>query len=82
MGVLRDQLTARRQLREQQVIELLLQGCEDSEIASQLHVAKRTIKMNMNVLFRRFKISGGIKRVKLAVILYRIQVRQNATPPV
>ena len=60
--------------REQQIAELLLQGCDNSEIASQLQMARRTVKAHFNRLFMRFGITGGIKRVKLATILYRRQI--------
>jgi len=59
--------------REQQVVELLLQGCDNAEIASQLKMALRTVKMHFNRLFLRFGITSGIKRVKLATLLYRRQ---------
>jgi DNA-binding NarL/FixJ family response regulator len=55
--------------REQQIAELLLQGCDNSEIARQLKMARRTVKAHFNRLFLRFAITGGIKRVKLATIL-------------
>src|SRR6202451_2281285 len=60
--------------REQQIVELLLQGCDNAEIASQLKMARRTVKAHFNRLFLRFGINGGIKRVKLATLLYRRQM--------
>src|SRR6266699_1299530 len=60
--------------REQQITELLLQGCDNSEIAGQLQMARRTVKAHFNRLFMRFGITGGIKRVKLATMLYRRQI--------
>src|SRR6202161_222007 len=60
--------------REKQIVELLLQGCDNSEIARQLKMARRTVKAHFNRLFLRFAITGGIKRVKLATILYRRQL--------
>jgi hypothetical protein len=60
--------------REQQIAELLLQGCDNSEIARQLKMARRTVKAHFNRLFLRFAVTGGIKRVKLATILYRRQL--------
>src|SRR6185295_7614888 len=60
--------------REQQIAELLLQGCDNAEIARQLKMARRTVKAHFNRLFLRFAITGGIKRVKLATILYRRQL--------
>ena len=62
--------------REQQIVELLLQGCDNAEIASQLNMARRTVKAHFNRLFLRFGITGGIKRVKLATLLYRRQACQ------
>jgi DNA-binding NarL/FixJ family response regulator len=59
--------------REQQIVELLLQGCDNAEIAKQLKMARRTVKAHFNRLFLRFGINGGIKRVKLATLLYRRQ---------
>jgi hypothetical protein len=69
--------------REQQIIDLLLQGCDNSQIAQDLNIAERTVKAHFNRLFMRFGIRGGIKRVKLATMLYRRQLwseRQSSTP--
>jgi DNA-binding NarL/FixJ family response regulator len=65
--------TVRLSPREQQVVELLLQGCDNAEIGTQLTMARRTVKAHFNRLFLRFGITGGIKRVKLATLLYRRQ---------
>jgi DNA-binding NarL/FixJ family response regulator len=62
--------------REQQVIELLLQGCDNAEIARELKMARRTVKAHFNRLFIRYGINSGIKRVKLATLLYRRHVLQ------
>ena len=40
--------------REEQVVELLLQGCDNAEIASQLKMARRTVKAHFNRLFLRY----------------------------
>jgi DNA-binding NarL/FixJ family response regulator len=63
--------------REEQIVELLLQGCDNAEIASELKMARRTVKAHFNRLFLRFGITDGIKRVKLATLLYR---RQSCSP--
>src|SRR5271166_4564220 len=68
--------------RERQIIDLLLQGCDNAEIARDLNIAERTVKAHFNRLFLRFGIKGGIKRVKLATLLYRRQLwleRQQPT---
>jgi ATP/maltotriose-dependent transcriptional regulator MalT len=62
-----------RQRTSSQIVELLLQGCDNPEIARQLNIACRTVKAHFNRLFRRFGITSGIKRVKLATLLYRRQ---------
>ena len=62
--------------REQQVIELLLQGYDNAAIARELKMAHRTVKAYFNRLFLRFGISGGIKRVKLATLLYRMRLSE------
>jgi len=76
--------TVRLGPREQQIVELLLQGCDNAEIASQLKMARRTVKAHFNRLFLRFGINGGIKRVKLATLLYRRQscLQMDAMGPV
>jgi hypothetical protein len=60
--------------REQQIADLLLEGCDNAEIAKQLKMARRTVKAHFNRLFLRFGIRSGIKRVKLATLLYRRQL--------
>src|SRR5579872_946365 len=65
--------------REQQIAELLLQGCDNREIAAQLKMARRTVKAHFNRLFLRFGINSGIKRVKLATLLYRRQLCLEGT---
>ncbi len=63
--------TRRLTRREQQIVDLLLEGCGNIEIARQLRIAQRTVKACFNRLFLRFGITSGIKRVKLATLLYR-----------
>ena len=60
--------------REEQIAELLLQGCDNTEIAAQLKMARRTVKAHFNRLFLRFGIDSGIKRVTLATTFYRRQL--------
>jgi DNA-binding NarL/FixJ family response regulator len=63
--------------RERQIIELLLLGCDNAEIARELKMAHRTVKAHFNRLYLRFGISDGIKRVKLATLMYRRQATQQ-----
>jgi len=64
--------------RERQIADLLLQGCDNREIAGQLNIAPRTVKAHFNRMFLRFGITSGIKRVKLATLVYRNQLGLEA----
>jgi DNA-binding NarL/FixJ family response regulator len=59
--------------RERQIAFLLLEGCENSAIASGLGMKLRTVKAHMNRMFMRLGITDGYKRVKLAKVLYQDQ---------
>jgi DNA-binding NarL/FixJ family response regulator len=68
--------------RERQIVDLLLQGCDNAEIARDLNMAERTVKAYFNRMFLQFGIKGGIKRVKLATLLYRRQLwLEKQQPP-
>jgi DNA-binding CsgD family transcriptional regulator len=64
--------------RERQIADLLLQGCDNEEIGKELKMARRTVKAHFNRLFLRFGIRDGVKRVKLATLLYRRQLCSEA----
>jgi DNA-binding NarL/FixJ family response regulator len=64
--------------RQQEIADLLLQGCGNAEISDVLRIKRRTVKAHFNRLFLRFGISDGIKRVKLATLLYRSQLALEA----
>ena len=66
--------------RERQVIDLLMAGCCNKEISKELHIASRTVKTILKNLFMRFGITDGIKRVKLAALLYREGGHTSAGP--
>jgi DNA-binding NarL/FixJ family response regulator len=52
--------------REQQVLNLLAQGCTNKEIGGQLNIGLHTVKQHLRMLFLRVGIREGDKRVKLA----------------
>jgi len=56
--------------RDQQVLRLLVQGCSNKEIASQLNISPRTVKQHRRTLFLRAGIKEGRKRVKLATAMF------------
>ena len=56
--------------RDQQVLDLLVQGCSDKEIAGQLSISPRTVKQHLRTLFLRAGIRDGRKRVKLAIAAF------------
>jgi DNA-binding NarL/FixJ family response regulator len=52
--------------RDEQVLNLLVQGCSNKEIGDQLNISSRTVKQHLRMLFLRVGILKGGKRVKLA----------------
>ena len=59
--------------REEQLAALLLECHSNREIAQKLGIAPRTVKARLKRMFTKYGITGGVKRVKLAVLLYRQQ---------
>jgi DNA-binding NarL/FixJ family response regulator len=57
--------------RDKQVLTLLVQGCSNKEIATQLHISPRTVKQHLRTLFLRAGIRDGRKRVKLATAMFQ-----------
>ena len=56
--------------RDQQVLDLLIQGCSNKEIAGQLSISPRTVKQHLRTLFLRAGIRDGRKRVRLAIAAF------------
>ena len=56
--------------RDEQVLDLLVQGCSNKEIAEQLSISPRTVKQHLRTLFLRAGIREGRKRVKLATAMF------------
>ena len=56
--------------RGQQVLNLLVQGCSNKEIAGQLSISPRTVKQHLRTLFLRAGIRDGRKRVRLAIAAF------------
>jgi len=52
--------------REQQVLNLLVQGFSNREIGGEMSITPRTVKQHLRMLFLRAGIREGGKRVKLA----------------
>lgn len=63
--------------RDQQVLNLLVQGCSNKEIAGQLNISPRTVKQHLRTLFLRAGIREGRKRVKLAIAVYSKEGAQS-----
>jgi DNA-binding NarL/FixJ family response regulator len=62
--------------RDHQVLDLLVQGCNNKEIAVQLNISPGTVKQHLRALFFRAGIRDGRKRVKLAIAAFeRDEVR-------
>jgi DNA-binding NarL/FixJ family response regulator len=65
--------------RDQQVLQLLVQGCSNKEIAAELSISPRTVKQHLRTLFLRAGIKQGRKRVILATALFE-QEQMNHVP--
>lgn len=52
--------------RDQQVLNLLAQGCSNKQIGDELNISLQTVKQHLRLLFLRAGIFDGRKRVKLA----------------
>jgi DNA-binding NarL/FixJ family response regulator len=63
--------------RDQQVLNLLVQGCSNKEIAGQLKISPRTVKQHLRTLFLRAGIREGRKRVKLAIAVFTKEGAQS-----
>ena len=56
--------------RDREVLDLLVQGCSNKEIAGQLSISPRTVKQHLRTLFLRAGIRHGRKRVRLATAVF------------
>jgi DNA-binding NarL/FixJ family response regulator len=65
--------------RDEQVLQLLVQGCSNKEIAAQLSISPRTVKQHLRTLFLRAGIRDGRKRVKLATAMFERSRKNQAT---
>jgi DNA-binding NarL/FixJ family response regulator len=65
--------------RDQQILNLLVQGFSNQEIAGELNISSRTVKQHLRMLFSRAGIHDGSKRVKLA--RYAHQDESAVMPP-
>jgi DNA-binding NarL/FixJ family response regulator len=66
--------------RDEQVLQLLMQGCSNKEIASQLNISPRTVKQHLRTLFLRAGIRDGRKRVKLATAMFAEEQMKSCNP--
>lgn len=65
--------------RDAEVLNLLIQGCSNKEIATQLGISPRTVKQHLRTLFLRAGIREGRKRVKLATAMFAKEQTNHAT---
>ena len=63
--------------RDEQVLNLLVQGCSNKEIAAGLNISPRTVKQHLRTLFLRAGIRDGRKRVKLATAVFQREQRES-----
>lgn len=67
-------------IRDQQVLQLLMQGCSNKDIAKQLNISPRTVKQHLRTLFLRAGIRDGRKRVKLATAMFAKEQMKSCNP--
>lgn len=66
--------------RDREVLDLLVQGCSNKEIAGQLSISPRTVKQHLRTLFLRAGIREGRKRVRLATAAFeKAEVKYDAS---
>ena len=66
--------------RDREVLLLLIQGCSNKDIATELNISPRTVKQHLRTLFLRAGIKQGRKRVILATaILQKEQLNHVAS---
>ncbi|HTR67664.1 MAG TPA: helix-turn-helix transcriptional regulator [Terriglobales bacterium] len=63
--------------RDAQVLKLLVQGCSNKEIASQLKISPRTVKQHLRTMFLRAGIRDGRKRVRLATAMFQKEQKES-----
>ena len=63
--------------RDEQVLQWLVEGCSNKEIAEQLNISPRTVKQHLRTLFLRAGIKDGRKRVKLATAVFQREQRES-----
>jgi DNA-binding NarL/FixJ family response regulator len=57
--------------RDEEILKLLVLGCSNKEIGSQLNISPRTVKQHLRTLFLRADIRNGRKRVRLATAMFQ-----------
>lgn len=72
-----DQIKITR--RDQQVLDWLVQGCSNKEIAAELAISPRTVKQHLRTLFLRAGINAGRKRVILATAVFERRQMNHVT---
>lgn len=76
---MRGESFLRRERRKETALDLLLEGCDNAEIASRMGCAERTVKAIFHSLFVEYNLSAStrIKRVQLAVKVYRERIAKE-----
>jgi DNA-binding NarL/FixJ family response regulator len=66
--------------RDREVLNLLVKGCSNKEIANSLGISPRTVKQHLRTLFLRADIKDGRKRVKLATAMFMKEEVRRCNP--
>jgi DNA-binding NarL/FixJ family response regulator len=66
--------------RDEQVLQLPVQGCSNKEIAAQVNISPRTVKQHLRTLFLRAGIRDSRKRVRLATANFAKEQIESCNP--
>jgi DNA-binding CsgD family transcriptional regulator len=66
-------------LFDKRIASMLLQGQSNLEIAESLDMSERTIKAHLAKMYAVLDIKDGVKRVRLATLLYRAELNRQVT---
>ncbi|BAU41089.1 MULTISPECIES: response regulator transcription factor [Cyanophyceae] len=50
-------------IREQEVLQLIVDGCRTSEIAKRLHLSQNTVKVHVRNIFNKFGVNDRVQMV-------------------
>jgi ATP/maltotriose-dependent transcriptional regulator MalT len=59
-------------MREQDVLQLLGNGCSNGEIAAQLHISESTVKTHLSNIYAKLSVNNRVQAITRAKALHLI----------